>query len=91
MTAHIWQIKTEQHKKKESFLKGLIFQHLVSLIPSFDMDEYSSLRRCLLELAKRQGGELKQDVKWWIHEQANYIRLESFRSKVFCSVYGQVL
>lgn len=58
MTAHIWQIKTEQHKKRESFLKGLIFQHLVSLIPSFDMDEYSSLRRCLLELAKRHGGDL---------------------------------
>lgn len=89
MTAHIWQIKAEQHKKREKFLKGLIFQHLVSLIPSFDMDEYSSLRRCLLELAKLQGGELNQDTKWWIHEQAGYIRLENLRSKVFSFVYQE--
>lgn len=91
MTAHIWQIKKEQHGKRESFLKGLIFQHLLSLISSFDMDEYISFRRSLSELAKLQGGELKQDTKWWIHEQADYIRLEKFRSKVFCSVYGQIL
>lgn len=88
MTAHIWQIKTEQHKKRESFLKGRVFQFLLSLVPSFDMDEYSDLRKCLLELAKVQGGELKQDTKWWIQEQARYIHLEKFRSKVFCSVYG---
>lgn len=89
MTAHIWQIKAEQHKKREKFLKGLIFQHLVSLIPSFDMDEYSSLRRCLLELAKRQGGELKQDTKWWIQERARHIRLEKVRSRIFSSVYQE--
>lgn len=89
MTAHIWQIKAEQHKKREKFLKGLIFQHLVSLIPSFDMDEYSSLRRCLLELAKLQGGELKQDTKWWIQEQARHIRLEKVRNRIFSSVYQE--
>lgn len=88
MIANIWQIKKEQHKKKESFLKGRIFHCLLSLIAAFDADEYNDLRKCLLELAKLQGGELKQDVKWWIHEQAAYIRLESLRSKVFLSVYG---
>lgn len=88
MTAHIWQIKKEPHKKKESFLKGCIFQLLLSLISSFDVDEYSDLRKRLLELAKLQGGELKPDVNWWIHEQADYIRLENLRNKVFLSVYG---
>lgn len=88
MTAHIWHIKKEQRKKREGFLKGRIFHCLLSLITTFDADEYSDLRKCLLELAKLQGGELKQDVKWWIHEQAAYIRLESLRSKVFLSVYG---
>lgn len=89
MTAHIWQVKKEQHKKKESFLKGRIFQLLLSLISSFDVDEYSDLRKCLLKLAKLQGGELKPDVNWWIHEQADYIRLEKFRSKVFSFVYQE--
>lgn len=88
MTAHIWHIKKEQRKKREGFLKGRIFHCLLSLIAAFDADEYSDLRKCLLELAKLQGGELKPDVNWWIHEQADYIRLEKFRSKVFCSVYG---
>ena len=88
MTVHIWQIKKEQHKKKESFLKGRIFHCLLSLTTAFDADEYSDLRKCLLELAKLQGGELKQDVKWWIHEQASCIRSERLRSKVFLSVYG---
>ena len=89
MTAHIWHIKKEQRKKREGFLKGRIFQCLLGLIAAFDMDEYSDLRKCLLELTKLQGGELKQDTKWWIHEQAGYIRLEKLRSKVFCSVYQE--
>ena len=89
MTANIWQIKKKQHKKKESFLKGRIFHCLLSLISAFDADEYSDLRKCLLELAKVQGGELKQDTKWWIHEQAGYIRLENLRSKVFSFVYQE--
>ena len=88
MTAHIWQVKKEQRKKREGFLKGRIFQCLLGLITAFDMDEYSDLRKCLLELAKLQGGELEPDVNWWIHEQADYIRKEKFRSTVFCSVYG---
>ena len=88
MTAHIWQVKKEQRKKKESFLKGRVFHCLLSLIAAFDADEYSDLRKCLLELAEVQGGELKQDTKWWIQEQARHIRLEKFRSTVFCSVYG---
>lgn len=87
MTAHIWQIKKEQHKKRESFLKGRIFVCLLGLTSAFDAFEYSDLRKYLLELAKLQGGELKQDTKWWIQERASYIRLEKFRSKVFSSVY----
>lgn len=89
MTANIWQIKKKQHKKRESFLKGRIFVCLLGLISTFDVFEYSDLRKCLLELAKLQGGELKQDTKWWIQEQASYIRLEKFRSKVFSSVYQE--
>lgn len=89
MTAHIWHIKKEQHKKREGFLKGRIFHCLLGLIASFDMDEYNDLRKCLLELAKLQGGELKQDTKWWIQEQARHIRLEKFRSKVFHTVYEE--
>lgn len=46
MTAHIWRIKKEQRKKREGFLKGRIFQCLLGLIPAFDMDEYSDLRKC---------------------------------------------
>lgn len=89
MTAHIWHIKKEQRKKREGFLKGRIFQCLLGLIAAFDMDEYSDLRKCLLELAKVQGGELKQDTKWWIQEQARHIRLEKVRNRIFSSVYQE--
>lgn len=89
MTAHIWQIKEKQHKKRESFLKGRVFHCLFSLIAAFDTDEYSDLRKCLLELAEVQGGELKQDTKWWIQEQARHIRLEKVRSRIFSSVYQE--
>lgn len=89
MTAHIWHIKKEQRKKREGFLKGRIFHCLLSLITAFDADEYSDLRKCLLELAKVQGGELKQDTKWWIQEQARHIRLEKVRNKIFSSVYQE--
>lgn len=89
MTVHIWQIKEKQHKKRESFLKGRVFVCLLDLITAFDADQYSDLRQCLLELAKLQGGKLNQDTKWWIREQASYIRLEKLRSKVFSSVYQE--
>lgn len=89
MTANIWQVKKKQHEKRESFLKGRIFHCLLSLIAAFDADEYSDLRKCLLELAKVQGGELKQDTKWWIQEQARHIRLEKVRSRIFSSVYQE--
>lgn len=96
MTAHIWQIKKEQYKKREGFLQDRIFYYLLGLITAFDMDEYSDLRKCLLELAKLQGGELKQDTKWWIQERvrwiqkrAGYIRSENLRNRVFHAVYEE--
>ena len=89
MTANIWQVKKKQHEKRESFLKERIFHCLLSLIAAFDADEYSDLRKCLLDLVKVQGGELKQDTKWWIQERARHIRLEKVRNKIFSSVYQE--
>ena len=52
------------------------------------INAYLDSREYLYEAERLVEEFEKLGVNWWIHEQADYIRLEKFRSKVFCSVYG---